>query len=189
MHLNKVEDFMRHRVEAWSRLDIVVVVVGDENTRGVHGKRPEAVKMDLLAQLQGCRHQHEAAAEAFGPDALHRPESLHVQQILWVKEEDAPLRVKVVQHVLDSEGHVGVPRVVEGRKHHGGVLVILEHFVERASPFLQLLKSAEEERLFKINTKGRGREREREFSLILTAPLGDNAGINCNQVCFCAHVS
>ncbi|KAG7241183.1 hypothetical protein INR49_025926 [Caranx melampygus] len=147
MHVNEVENFMWHGVEAWPWLDVVVVMMGDEDAGGVHGKRPETVEVDLLTHLQGSGHQHQAAAEPFGPDALHGPETLHVEQILWVEEEHASLGVKVVQHVLDSEGYIGVAGVVERWKHHGGVFVILENFVKWPPPFLQLLKSAQEERL------------------------------------------
>ena len=96
--------------------------------------------MDLLAHLQGGGHQHEPAAEALGPHTLHRPEALHVQQVLGVEEEHAPLGVKVVQHVLDAEGDIGVARVVERWQHHRGVLIVLEDLVEGPSPLLQLLE-------------------------------------------------
>lgn len=123
-------------MKAGPRLDIVVVVVSDEDARGVHRKGPETIKVDLLAHLQGGGDEHQAAAEALGPDALHSPEALHVQQVLRVEEEDAPLGIEVIQHVLDSERHVGVAGVVEGRQHHGGVLVILQDFIKRSPPFL-----------------------------------------------------
>lgn len=142
MHVNEVEDFMGHCVKPGPWLDVVIVVVSDEDTRGVHGKCPETVEVDLLAQLQGGRHQHQTAAEPLRPDALHRPEPLHVEQVLRVEEEHAPLRVKVVQHVLDSERHISVSGVVEGGQHHRGVLVILQDVKERPAPLLQLLKSA-----------------------------------------------
>lgn len=118
VHVNEVEDFVGHGVEARARLHVVVVVVGDEDAGGVHGKCPEAVQVHLLAHLQGGGHEHQAAAEPLGPDALHGPEALHVEEVLGVEEEDAPLGVKVVQHVLDPEGDVGVAGVVECRKHH-----------------------------------------------------------------------
>lgn len=143
VHVNEVEYFMGHGVEAWPRFHVVVVVVGDEDARGVHGKRPEAVQMDLLAHLQGGGHEHQAAAEPLGPDALNGPEALHVEEVLRVEEEHAPLGLKVVQHVLDPEGNVGVAGVVERRKHHRRVLVVLEHLVKGAAPFLQLLEPAE----------------------------------------------
>lgn len=57
-----------------------------------------------------------------------------------MEEEHAPLRVKVVQHVLDPERHIGVAGVVERREHHRRVLVVLEHFVKRAPPLLQFLE-------------------------------------------------
>lgn len=151
---------MGHGVEARPWLDVVVVMVGDEDAGGVHGKRPETVEVDLLAHLHGGGHQHQAAAEPLGPDALHGPETLHVEQILWVEEEHASLGVKVVQHVLDSEGYVGVAGVVERWKHHGGVFVILENFVKWPPPFLQLLKS-----------------------------LCNYAWIYCHQICFSANIS
>lgn len=134
---------MWHRVEARPRLDVVVVMVSDVDAGGVHGKRPETVEVDFLAHLHGGGDEHQAAADAFGPDALHRPEALHVEQVLRVEEEHASLGVEVVQHVLDSERYVGVAGVVEGGQDHRGVLVILEDVVERSPPFLQLLKSAE----------------------------------------------
>lgn len=140
MHVDEVEDLMGHGVEAGPRLDIVVVVVGDESARGVHGEGPEAVQVHLLAHLQGGGDQHQPTAEAFGAHALHGPEALHVEEVLRVEEVDAPLGVKVVQHVLDAEGDVGVARVVEGRQHHRGVLVVLQHLVERSPPLLQLLE-------------------------------------------------
>lgn len=143
VHVNKVEDFVGHGVEARPRFHIVVVVVGDEDARGVHGKRPEAVQLHLLAHLQGGGHQHQPAAEPLGPDALHGPEALHVEEVLGVEEEHAPLGVKVIQHVLDPEGYVGVAGVVERRKYHRGVFVVLEHLVKGPAPFLQLLKPAE----------------------------------------------
>lgn len=51
MHVNEVENFMGHRVEARPRLDVVIVMVSDEDARGVHGKRPETVEVDFLAHL------------------------------------------------------------------------------------------------------------------------------------------
>lgn len=143
VHVNEVEYFMGHGVEAWPRFHVVVVVVGNEDAGGVHGKRPEAVQMDLLAHLQGGGHEHQAAAEPLGPDALHGPEVLHIEEVLGVEEEHAPVGVKVVQHVLDPEGYVSVAAVVERRKHHRRVFVVLEHLVKGAAPFLQLLKPAE----------------------------------------------
>lgn len=145
VHVNEIKNLVGHGVEARPRLDIVIVVVGDEDAGGVHGKRPEAVEVDLLAHLHGGGHQHQAAAQPLGAHALHRPEALHVEQVLRVEEEHAPLRVKVVQHVLDPEGHVGVAGVVERREHHGRVLVVLEDLVERAPPLLQLLEPARKE--------------------------------------------
>lgn len=118
VHVDEVEYFVRHGVEARPRFHVVVVMVGDEDARGVHGKRPETVQMDLLAHLQGGGHEHQAAAEPLGADALHGPEALHVEEILRVEEEHASLGVEVVQHVLDPERHVSVAGVVESRKHH-----------------------------------------------------------------------
>lgn len=51
VHVNEVEDFMGHGVEARPRLHVVIVMVGDEDAGGVHGKRPETVEVDLLAHL------------------------------------------------------------------------------------------------------------------------------------------
>lgn len=144
VHVDEIEDFMGHGVEARPWLDIVIVVVGDEDARGVHGERPEAVEVDLFAHLQGGGHQHQAAAQPLGADALHGPEALHVEQVLRVEEEHAPLRVEVVQHVLDPERYVGVAGVVEGGEHHRRVLVVLEDLVEGPPPLLQLLKPAED---------------------------------------------
>lgn len=62
VHVHEIENLMGHGVKARPRLDIVIVVVGDEDARGVHGKRPEAVEMDLLAHLHGGCHQHQATA-------------------------------------------------------------------------------------------------------------------------------
>lgn len=142
VHVHEIENLMGHGVEARPWLNIVIVVVGDEDARGVHGKRPEAVEVDLLAHLHGGGHQHQAAAQPLGAHTLHRPETLHVEQVLRVEEEHAPLRVKVVQHVLDPERHVGVAGVVERWEHHRRVLVVLEHLVKRAPPLLQLLEPA-----------------------------------------------
>lgn len=116
--MNEVENFMGHRVEAWPWLDVVIVMVSDEDARGVHGKRPETVEVDFLAHFQGGSYEHQATAEPFGPDPLHRPETLHVEQVLRVEEEHASLGVEVIQHVLNSERYIGVAGVVEGRKHH-----------------------------------------------------------------------
>lgn len=146
VHVNEVEDFMWHCVEARPWLDIVIVVVSDEDARGVHGKRPEPVEVDFLAHLQGGGHQHQAAAEPLGPHTLHCPEPLHIEQVLRVEEEHAPLRVKVIQHVLDPERYICVAGVVESGENHRGVLVVLENFIKRSPPFLQLLKSAKPER-------------------------------------------
>lgn len=140
VHVHEVENLVGHGVEARPWLDIVIVVVGDEDAGGVHGKRPEAVEVDLLTHLQGSCHQHQAAAQPLGAHALHRPEALHVEQVLRVEEEYAPLRVKVVQHVLDPERHVGVAGVVEGREHHRRVLVVLEDLIEWSPPLFQLLE-------------------------------------------------
>lgn len=118
MHVNEIEDFMWHRVKARPWLDVIVVMMSDEDAGGVHGEGPEAVEVDFLAHLQGGRHEHQTAAEAFGPDALNCPETLHIQEVLRVEEEHASLGVEVVQHVLDSERYIGVSGVVEGRKHH-----------------------------------------------------------------------
>ena len=145
VHVDEVEDLMGHRVKARPRLDVVVVVVSDEDAGGVHGKRPETVEVDLLAHLHRSSHEHQAAAEPLGADALHRPETLHVEEVLRVEEEHASLGVEVVQHVLDSERHVRVAGVVESGEHHRRVLVVLEDFVERSPPFLQLLKSVTRE--------------------------------------------
>lgn len=142
VHVNEVKDFMGHSMKPGTWLDVVIVVVSDIDTRGIHGKCPETVEVDLLADLQSSRHQHQTTAEPLCPDALHRPEPLHVEQVLWVEEEHASLGVKVIQHVLDSERHVSVTSVVEGRQHHGGVLVILQDVIKRPAPLLQLLKSA-----------------------------------------------
>lgn len=80
-----------------------------------------------------------------------------------MEEVHAPLGVEVVQHVLDPERYVGVAGVVEGGKHHGRVLVILEHFVKGSPPFLQLLKSAEEAKREMEEAEREGLiERERE---------------------------
>lgn len=140
VHVHEVEDLVGHGVEAGARLDVIIVVVGDEDAGGVHGKGPEAIQVDLLTHFQGCGHQHQAAAEALGPDALHGPEALHVEQVLRMEEEHAPLGVKVIQHVLDPEGDVCVAGVVEGGQNHGGVLIVLEDLVERTAPLLQLLE-------------------------------------------------
>lgn len=188
MHVNEVENFMRHGVEARPWLDVVVVMMGDEDARGVHGKRPETVEVDLLAHLQGGGHQHQAAAEPFGPDALHGPETLHVEQILWVEEEHASLGVKVVQHVLDSEGYVGVAGVVERWKHHRGVFVILENFIKWPPPFLQLLKSAQEERRETVKTQ-KSRRLKTQTGWRFTVPLCNYARIYCHQICFSANIS
>ncbi len=51
MHVNEVENFMGHRVEARPWLDVVVVMVSDKDARGVHGKGPETIEVDLLAHL------------------------------------------------------------------------------------------------------------------------------------------
>lgn len=51
MHVNEVENFMRHCVKARPWFDVVIVVVCDEDARGVHRKRPETVEVDLLAHL------------------------------------------------------------------------------------------------------------------------------------------
>lgn len=116
MHVNKVENFMGHRVEARPWLDVVIVMVSDEDARGVHGKRPETIEVDFLAHLQGGGDEHQAAAEPFCSDALHRPETLHIEQVLRVEEKHASLGVEVIQHILDSERYIGVAGVVEGRK-------------------------------------------------------------------------
>lgn len=118
MHVDEVEDFMGHRVETRPWLDIVIVMVSNEDARGVHGKCPEAVEVDFLAHLQGGSHEHQAAAEPLGPDALHRPETLHIEQVLRVEEKHASLGVEIIQHVLDPERYVGVAGVVESGKHH-----------------------------------------------------------------------
>lgn len=143
VHVNEVKNFMGHSMKTRSWLNIVVIVVRDENARGVHGKSPESIEVDLLTQLQGSCHQHQAAAQSLRTDPLHCPETLHVQEILWVEEEHASLGVKIVQHVLDSERNISVAGVVEGGQHHGGVLVILKDFVKWSAPFLQLLKPAQ----------------------------------------------
>lgn len=140
VHVHEIKNLVGHGVEARPWLDIVIVVVGDEDARGVHGKCPEAVEVDLLAHLHGGSHQHQATAQPLGTHTLYRPETLHVEQVLRVEEENAPLRVKVVQHVLDPERHVGVAGVVECWEHHRSVLIVLEHLVKRATPLLQLLE-------------------------------------------------
>lgn len=142
VHVNEVEYFVGHGVEPRPWLDIVIVMVCDEDARGVHGKRPEPVEVHFLTHLQGGGHEHQAAAEPLGAHTLHRPEALHVEQVLRVKEEHAPLGVEVVQHVLDAERHIRVAGVVEGRKNDGGVVIVLEDVVERPPPFLQFLKPA-----------------------------------------------
>lgn len=96
VHVQEVKDLVGHSVEPGAGLDVVIVMVRDENARGVHGKRPEAVEVDLLAQFHGGGDQHQAAAEAFGTDTLDTPEALHVEQVLRMEEEHAPLGVKVV---------------------------------------------------------------------------------------------
>ena len=146
MHVDEVEDLVGHRVKARPRLDVVVVVVSDEDAGGVHGKRPETIEVDLLAHLHCGSHEHQAAAEPLGADALYRPETLHVEEVLRVEEKHASLGVEVVQHVLDSERHVSVSGVVESWEDHRRVLVVLEDFVERSPPFLQLLKSVTREK-------------------------------------------
>lgn len=115
VHVDEVKNFMRHGVEARPWFHVVIIVVGNEDASRVHGKRPETVEVDLLAKLQGSSHEHQAAAEAFCPNALHRPETLHIEKVLRVEEEHASLGVKIVQHVLDSERHVSVAGVVKGR--------------------------------------------------------------------------
>lgn len=114
VHVDEVKNFMRHSVEAWPWLHVVIVVVSNKDAGWVHGKRPETVEVHLLAELHGSRHEHQAAAKALGPDALHRPETLHAQEILRVEEEHASLGVEIVQHVLNSERHVSVASVVKG---------------------------------------------------------------------------
>lgn len=174
VHVNEVEYFVGHGVEAGPRLHVVVVMVGDEDAGGVHGKRPETVQMDLLAHLQGGGHEHQAAAEPLGPDALHGPEALHVEEVLRVEEEHAPLGVEVVQHVLDPERHVGVAGVVERREHHRRVFVVLEHLVKGAAPFFQLLKSSEGGRR---ERPSQGRREQRVELGRAWLPLGDDAGV------------
>ena len=51
MHVDEVEDFVGHRVEARPGLDIVIVMVSDEDAGRVDGKGPEAIEVDFLAQL------------------------------------------------------------------------------------------------------------------------------------------
>ncbi len=117
-----------------------------------------------------------------------------------MEEKNTSLGVKVIQHVFNSERYVGVAGVVESRKHHRGVLIILEYFVKGSTPFLQFLKSKEEEKYQMTKAKREGEKRQRQTGRtgdtdlmsrfnVFTVPLSNNAWINCHQICFSANIS
>ena len=83
-------------METWPWLYIVIVMVSDEDARGIHRKCPKAIEVHLFTHLQGSRDQHQATAEPLRSDTLHSPKALHIQQILWMEEEYASLGVKVI---------------------------------------------------------------------------------------------
>lgn len=62
VQVKKVEVLMWHGMEARAGFDVVVVVVRNKYACWVHGKCPEAVKVNLLAQFQCRCDQHEATA-------------------------------------------------------------------------------------------------------------------------------
>lgn len=140
VQMQEVEDLGGHGVEARAGLDVVIVVVGDVEARGVHGEGPEAEQVHLLAQFQRRRDQDEAGADALGAHPEAKPVARHVDQVLRVEVVHGLRRLEVVQHVLDADGHVGVARVVECRQQHGRVLVHLQHPVEGPPPLLQLVE-------------------------------------------------
>lgn len=49
VHVHEVKDLIRHGVEPGPGLDVVIVMVRYEDSRGVHWKRPEAVEMHFFA--------------------------------------------------------------------------------------------------------------------------------------------
>lgn len=141
VHVQEIEYFRGHRVEAGARLHVVVVVVSYKNPWGVHGEGPEAEEVHLLAELQGRSHQDQPGADPLGPHALAEPVTGDIDEILGVEVINGLLGLEVVQDVFDTDGHVRVASVVEGRQQHGGVLVHLQHVVEGLPPLLQLVES------------------------------------------------
>lgn len=140
VHVQKVEDFRGHGMKTRARLHVVIVVVSYKNPWGVHGEGPEAKEVDLFAELQGSSHQDESCADPLGPHPLAQPVARDVDEILGVKVVHSLLRLKVIQDILDPDGDVRVACVIEGRQQHGGILINLEHVVERLPPLLQLMK-------------------------------------------------
>lgn len=81
--------------------------------------------MDLITQLQSGCYQDQSTADAFRTHTLDEPETGDVDEILGMEIEDGLLGLKVIQDVLDSDGHICVAGVVERREEDGGVLIAL----------------------------------------------------------------